>query len=92
MSGKLSLVSPTTDNVHFEIYGPDDGTTTIHVLDSFTNFNITGSMEFRNIIFRGDSALARSIVATSTSPVEISHPILSTIPLTKCLYSGTVSG
>ena len=76
----LRQVYPSTDNVEFVIKPTFGTTTTIHVLDSHFNFNVTGSLTFENIKFRGESALARPVSPTAT----LSYPPLATIPIKKC--------
>ena len=70
---------PPTDNVDFVVTA-SGGLPTIHVLDSYYNFNVTKSLSFENIAFNGASALATR-VPSATAPT---HPPLATIPIKKC--------
>ena len=53
------------------------------MLDSYVNFNITGSMTFTSIDFRGENALATP-VTTYTGPP------MATLPVLKCTVSTTI--
>lgn len=74
----LAPVEPPTDNIEWVIK-PTSGRATIHVLDSYYNFNITRSLSFEKIDFSGIHALASR--KTTGTP---KHPPLATIPVTKC--------
>ena len=56
-------------------------------MDSYVNFNITGSMTFTNIDFTGENALAIPIDASST----IVTPPLATVPIKKCKVTTTTA-
>ena len=77
----MQQVYPPADNFSFN-FRPVTGTarSTIHVMDSYANFNITGSMTFTNIDFTGINALAVQTDGT----VTIVTPPLATIPVNKC--------
>ena len=49
----LKPVMPTTDNVEWVIKPSSGISTTIHVLDSYFNFNVTKAMTFEDITFTG---------------------------------------
>ena len=57
-------------------------------MDSYVNFNITGSMTFTNIDFTGENALAIPIDASST----IVTPPLATVPIKKCKVTTAPDG
>ena len=73
----LKQVNPPTDNISFVFTG---SSAEIHVLDPYYHFNITRSMSFEGITFRGESALAQPIDSSAVP----SYPPLATIPTTKC--------
>ena len=58
------------------------------MLDSYANFNVTGSMKFENIIFRGENALA----TVADSSADLTHPPLATLPVKKCSISTDLDG
>ena len=78
---KLQQINPPTDNYEF-LFKPESsaGKVTVHVLDSYYHFNITRSMTFEDITFRGESALAAR-ADPSTTPT---YPPLATIAIPKC--------
>ena len=78
----LKPVHPRTDNIEFKIEPKTANTeVNVHVLDPYFYFNVTNSMTFKQINFRGESALATP-VDSSITPV---YPPLATIPLKKCV-------
>ena len=74
----LRQISPPADNFEFIFNAAETTGTVVNVLDSYVNFNITGSMTFNNIEFRGEHALA----VPSRAP--LAHPPLATLPIKKC--------
>lgn len=52
---------------------------TVYVMDPYVNFNVTGSMSFENIVFRGEQALA-----SYSSTATVTSPPLATIPTKLC--------
>ena len=76
---KLAMKDPRSDNFAFEFSSP--GSAIINVLDSYANFNVTRSMTFTGIEFRGEHALAK--VANSALGTY-THPLLNTLPVKKC--------
>ena len=82
----LQPIAPPSDNFEFVFTKADAAaTTTIHVLDSYANFNVTRSMSFNGIEFRGENALA---LAAST----YTGPPLATVPVKKCTLAAEVDG
>ena len=80
---------PPADHINFVFNAASTTGTVVHVLDSGAYFNVTGSMTFNNVEFRGDSALAAP-AATLTS---YTHPPLATIPVKKCVVpTGSADG
>ena len=82
----LTMKFPPTDNVDFVFKAAATTGTYVHVLDSGAFFNVTGSMEFRNIEFRGENALA---APKDPSLASFAHPPMATIPAKKCLISAS---
>ena len=78
---------PPSDSINYEFTGTTG--TVVHVLDSYVNFNITGSMTFENIEFRGENALAAPIDPTLTTFL---HPPMATIPSKKCRVTTAPDG
>lgn len=76
----LKQINPPTDNISFVFETESDSGTTIHVLDPYYHFNVTRSMSFDGITFRGESALANHLDSTITP----TYPPLATIPVVKC--------
>ena len=58
------------------------------MLDSYANFNVTGSMTFCDIIFKGENALA----VAADPDVTLTHPPLATLPVLKCSVSTEPTG
>ena len=56
------------------------------MLDSYANFNVTRSMEFTNIEFRGEHALAVA------NPAPYTYPLISTLPVKKCTVNTEPDG
>ena len=58
-------------------------------MDSYANFNVTGSMTFSKIEFRGENALAVPVDPTLSTFV---HPPLASIPVKKCTVATAPDG
>ena len=77
----MQQVYPPADNFSFNFHPvTDTARSTIHVMDSYANFNITGSMTFTNIDFTGINELAVPNDETATNVTRL----LGTIPINKC--------
>ena len=80
---------PISDHINFEFKGAADTGAIVNVLDSGAYFNITGSMKFENIEFRGENALAAPVDASLSSFL---HPPLAIIPTKKCSVATAPDG
>ena len=76
---KLAMKDPRSDNFEFVFTSP--GNAIINVLDSYANFNVTRSMSFTNIEFRGEHAVA---TVANAALGTYTHPPLATLPVKKC--------
>ena len=74
----LQQIYPPADNFNFVFEAASKAT--VYVNDPYFNFNVTGSMTFKNVEFRGEQALAdyADPAAAKTTPP------LATIPVKKC--------
>ena len=73
----LQQIYPPADNFAFTFTATTSAT--VHVMDSYANFNVTGSMTFSNIDFTGENALAVS----ADTDAQVTPP-LATVPVKKC--------